>query len=78
MQTQRLYAAILAALLALIIWVAAADATVSPALMAELRLFGLVVVPIIGVTTLFTAFFEWRRGLRRRFLQDFDEYSKAA
>ena len=73
MQTQRLYAAVMAVLLGLIIWVLAADGVASAALIAELRLFGVAVIPIIAVTTLLTAFFEWRRGLRRRFLQPADE-----
>jgi ABC-type uncharacterized transport system permease subunit len=78
MQTQRLYAAVMAALLAMIIWVAAAETSPSAALLAELRLFGLVVIPTLAVTTLLTAFFEWRRALRQRFLQEADEYPGAA
>jgi hypothetical protein len=64
----------LAVLLGLIIWVLAGDAGTSAAFIAELRLFGLVFVPIVAVTTLFTAFFEWRRGLRQRLLQHADEW----
>lgn len=78
MQTRTLYAAVMAALLGLIIWVLSADATVSAALSAELRLFALVVVPTIAVTTLLTAFFEWRRRLPHRFLRHLDEYSEAS
>jgi hypothetical protein len=74
MQTQRLYAAVLATLLGMILWVLSAEAGPSAALMAELRTFGLVVVPIIAVTALLTAFFEWRRELRQRFLEGADEW----
>ena len=76
MHTHRLYAVTVIILLGLILWVTAAST--SAALLAELRLFGLVVVPILAVTTLFTAFLEWRRGLRERFLQQADELSEAA
>ena len=78
MQTHKLYAATMMALLGLILWVLSTDASTSEALLAELRLFSLVVVPIVAVTTVFTAFLEWRRGLKDRFLQQTGEYSEAA
>jgi hypothetical protein len=78
MQTQRLYPAVMAALLALIIWALALEAGPDSTFMAELRLFGLAVVPIVAVTTLMAGFFEWRRGLQRRFMHDIDDASEAA
>jgi hypothetical protein len=47
-------------------------------LTAEVRVFGLVILPTAIVAGLLIVYFEWRTTLRRRVLGERDTYRKAA
>ncbi len=66
------------ALLFFSIWVVLAMGVTAVWLTAEVRLFGLVILPTAIVAGLPVVYFEWRAKLRHRVLGDRDTHRKAA
>jgi hypothetical protein len=66
------------ALLFFSIWVILAVGITAVWLTAEVRVFGLVILPTAIVAGLLVVYFEWRGKLRRRALGERDTYRKAA
>lgn len=66
------------ALLFFSIWVVLAMGIVAVWLTAEVRVFGLVILPTAIVAGLLVVYFEWRAKLRRQVLGERDTYRKAA
>lgn len=66
------------ALLFFSIWVVLAMGITAVWLTAEVRVFGLVILPTAIVAGLQVVYFEWRAKLRRRVLGERDTYRKAA
>lgn len=66
------------ALLFVSIWVVLAAGITAVWLTAEVRVFGLVILPTAIVAGLLVPYFEWRATLRRRVLGERDTYRKAA
>ena len=66
------------ALLFFSIWVVLAAGISTVWLTAEVRVFGLVILPTAIVAGLLVVYFEWRAKLRRRVLGERDTFRKAA
>ena len=66
------------ALLFFSVWVVFAVGIIAVWLTAELRVFGLVMLPTGIVAGLLVVYFDWRAKLRRRVLAERDTYRKAA
>jgi uncharacterized membrane-anchored protein len=66
------------ALLFFSIWVVLVMGITAVWLTAEVRVFGLVILPTAIVAGLLVVYFEWRAKLRRRVLSERDTYRKAA
>ena len=66
------------ALLFFSIWVVLAVGITAVWLTAEVRVFGLVILPTAIVAGLLVVYFEWRAQLRRRVVGERDTYRKAA
>ena len=66
------------ALLFFSIWVVLAVGIMAVWLTAEVRVFGLVILPTAIVAGLLVVYFEWRAKLRRQVLGERDTYRKAA
>ena len=66
------------ALLFFSIWVVLAAGSTAVWLTAEVRVFGLVILPTAIVAGLLVVYFDWRAKLRRRVLGERDTYRKAA
>lgn len=66
------------ALLLFSIWVVLAVGITAVWLTAEVRVFGLVILPTAIVAGLLVVYFEWRAKLRRRVLGERDTCRKAA
>ena len=66
------------ALLFFSIWVVLAVGITAVWLTAEVRVFGLVILPTAIVAGLLVVYFEWRTKLHRRVLGERDTYRKAA
>ena len=66
------------ALLFFSIWVVLAVGITAVWLTAEVRVFGLVILPTAIVAGLLVVYFDWRGKLRRRALGERDTYRKAA
>ena len=60
------------------IWVVLAVGITAVWLTAEVRVFGLVMLPTAIVAGLLVVYFDWRAKLRRRVLAERDTYRKAA
>ena len=60
------------------LWVALAVGITAVWLTAEVRVFGLVMLPTAIVAGLLVVYFDWRAKLRRRVLGERDAYRKAA
>ena len=60
------------------IWVVLAMGVTAVWLTAEVRVFGLVVLPTAILAGLLLVYFEWRAKLRRRVLGERDTYREAA
>jgi hypothetical protein len=60
------------------IWVVLAMGITAVWLTAEVRVFGLVILPTAIVAGLLIVYFDWRAKLRRRVLGERDTYRKAA
>jgi len=60
------------------IWVILAVGITAVWLTSEVRVFGLVMLPIAIVAGLLVVYFDWRAKLRRRILAERDTYRKAA
>ena len=66
------------ALLFFSIWVVLAVGIAAVWLPAEVRVFGLVILPTAIVAGLLVVYFDWRAKLRRRVLAERDTHRKAA